>query len=340
MKFRNWGIPYMGSKSKICDALCKIFPKADNFYDLFGGGFSVTHWMMVNRGSHYKHFHYNEIRPGVVKLVEDAIAGNYNYDVFKPQWVSREEFFLRKEEDAYIKICWSFGNNGKNYLFGKDIESYKRSMHNAVVFNEFDAKAREVFGMESFRDVSTITERRLFLRDRCRVLYPDKGPTRLQHLEQLQQLQQLLQLERLQQLEQLERLLQLQQLQQLERLLQLQQLQQLERLQQFTTSSLSYEQVAIGPNSVIYCDIPYRGTVEYDGGFDHDAFYDWAATHSEPVFISEYNVPDKRLVPVWQIAKRSNLSATKLKDGKQIIAQEKLYANTSAIEILNNEWNS
>ena len=31
----QYGIPYMGSKSKICEKVCSIFPKADNFYDLW-----------------------------------------------------------------------------------------------------------------------------------------------------------------------------------------------------------------------------------------------------------------------------------------------------------------
>lgn len=45
----EYGIPYMGSKQSICDELIKIFPTADNFYDLFGGGFSVTHAMLERR---------------------------------------------------------------------------------------------------------------------------------------------------------------------------------------------------------------------------------------------------------------------------------------------------
>jgi len=44
----NFGLPYMGSKSDIIASLAMNFPKADNFYDLFGGGFSVTHFMLKN----------------------------------------------------------------------------------------------------------------------------------------------------------------------------------------------------------------------------------------------------------------------------------------------------
>ena len=40
----------MGSKSGIVTELCRAFPKADNFYDLFGGGFAVSHFMLLHRG--------------------------------------------------------------------------------------------------------------------------------------------------------------------------------------------------------------------------------------------------------------------------------------------------
>ena len=134
----NYGIPYMGSKSKICEKVCALFPRAENFYDLFGGGFSVTHFMVKHRFSHYKKFHFNELRSGMTELIKSAIRGDFNYEKYNPEWVSRERFERDKEEDLFIKIVWSFGNNGKGYLFGKDIEGLKRSMHMAIVFNEFD----------------------------------------------------------------------------------------------------------------------------------------------------------------------------------------------------------
>ena len=47
MKFNKYGLPYQGSKTKIVEHIAKYFPNADHFYDLFGGGFSVTHYMDV-----------------------------------------------------------------------------------------------------------------------------------------------------------------------------------------------------------------------------------------------------------------------------------------------------
>ena len=92
---------------------------------LFGGGFSVSHYMLMHRSKSYKHFHYNELRPGLCELIQGAINGKYNYDIFKPEWITREKFLREKELSAYIKIIWSFSNDGESYIFGKEIENEK-----------------------------------------------------------------------------------------------------------------------------------------------------------------------------------------------------------------------
>ena len=284
----NYGIPYMGSKAKIAASIALNFPKADHFYDLFGGGFSMTHYMVENKAKRYKHFHYNEIKADVVDLVKSAIAGEFNYDVFKPEWISREAFFARKDTDAYVRCLWSFGNNQKCYLFGPDIEPYKRSMHQAIVFDDFDAQAKDVLGFSKWpQTIKSITQRRLYLRQR--VAFKSKGLKR-GDLEQLQQLQQLEQLE------------------------------QLERLNFY---SGDYRQVPILSNSVVYCDIPYKGTADYIGAFNHKEFYDWAMSRDFPVYVSEYNIDDPRFKLVYEVDKRAMLSATK--SNKQM--SEKLYWN-------------
>ena len=65
-----------------------------------------------------------------------------------------------------------------------------------------------------------------------------------------------------------------------------------------TSSVLDYEEVAIPEDSVIYCDIPYKGTdgyVEKDkGGFDYERFYQWCERQTQPVFISSYQMPEDR----------------------------------------------
>ena len=302
----NYGIPYQGSKSKIVADLCRVFPKADHFYDLFGGGFSVTHYMLAHRSKDYGSFHFNEIRPGITTLVSDAIAGKYNYDVFNPKWVSCDEFHAKKDLDPYIKMIWSFGNAGNSYLFGKEIEPHKRSMHNAVVFNDFDDYAKKWLGMDRFAEGYSILQRRLYVRSRGK-LNAMRGD--IQQLEQLERLERLQQLEQLQQLQQLERL---------------ERLEQLERLE---LTSVSYEQVDIKPNSIIYCDIPYDGTADYDGNttFDRAKFLEWADAQTKPVYISEYNISDSRFTCLGSLQKRALRSHNKT----MVTKQERVYVNAS-----------
>lgn len=181
----KYGIPYRGSKTKLIEKIARFFPNADHFYDLFGGGFSVTHYMLMHRRKSFKHFHFNEIRPGICELIQDAIAGKYSYDNFKPPWISRDEFEVKKDSCAYTKIIWSFGNNGKDYIFGQEIENQKRSMHQAIVFDEFDDFMKTRFNLSEWPNSLTITGKRLFLKKLTRTRID------LQQLERLQQLEQL-----------------------------------------------------------------------------------------------------------------------------------------------------
>jgi len=324
----QYGIPYMGSKAGIIASIAMNFPRAKHFYDLFGGGFSVTHYMLKNKANRYQHFHYNEIKSDIVDLIRRAIGGEYSYKRFKPAWISREDFLKKKDTDAYVRVCWSFGNNQKNYMFGRDIESYKKSMHQAVVFGEFDELAKEVLGFDVWPSVAkTIKHRRFYLRQKIefyrntkipKVFYQSLPEKQLQKLERLEPLEQL---QKLQQLEQLERLQQLQQLEQLERL------QKLENssipFQQLNFSSMDYRDVKIEKDSIVYCDIPYKSTSPY-GEFDHEQFFDWAATRPFPVYISEYQIDDSRFKLVYEIDKRPMFKNT---DKITKIKQEKLYWN-------------
>lgn len=303
----KYGIPYMGSKAKIIEELSKLFPKADHFYDLFGGGFSVSHFMLENRANDYKTIIYNEILPGYDVLIRDAIAGKYDYSVFKPEFVTRERFFNEKENNAYVKSIWSFGNDGRTYLFGKEIEKQKESMHNAVIFNKFDNLFVDIFKFDKWPEtVLGPKQKRLYLNKIIRGLL-SKGGAGFERLQRLQSLQQLHQLERLQRLEQL---------------------QSLEQLQQLELTNLSYDEVEIKPNSIIYCDIPYKSTSKYTLEFNYDKFYNWAASQNEPVFISEYNIDDGRFICIKELERvcLKDAAATRKK------VCEKIYVNRAGLE--------
>lgn len=314
----EYGIPYMGSKDRIIDSLALNFPKADHFYDLFGGGFSVTHYMLTHFSKRYKSFHYNELNPLVVDVVKRAINGEFNYDRNKPKWISREEFFEKKDVDGYIKTCWSFGNGGKYYLFSKEIEPYKKAMHQAIVFDEFNEIAEKTLRFTKWpSNVKTFKQRRLYLSQLIDHYRKTKIPVHLHQFLNEDQIKKINSIDNLRRLEHLE------QLQRLERLERLEQLEQLEQLQRLNITNLSYDQVDILPNSIVYCDIPYGGTEDYGNSFNRQKFFDWAASRDFPVFISEYNVEDPRFKLIYSIDKISMLSSDKTVGNKS----ERLYWN-------------
>jgi site-specific DNA-adenine methylase len=298
---KKFGISYMGSKSGIARVICRSLPGAENFYDLFGGGFAITHCMLALHRTKYRRFFFNEIDAGTTELIRRAIRGEFNYDRFKPPFVSREEFHRKKATCAYTRILWSFGNHQRGYLFGDDIEDYKRSLHNAVVFNDFDATARRVIGKDRFDERSTIPQRRFCVRRIVKARNPTKRASELEQLERLERLQQL---ERLQRLEGLS-----------------------DSMLEMT--SLDYREVPIRPNSVVYCDPPYANTrAECVRGFDSAAFWSWAERLEHPAFISEYEAPETFRV-VLSIEKK-----TKVSGGTIPTKNEILFANPAAAKLL------
>ena len=225
----NFGMPYQGSKNRLAKDIIEQMPPAEHFYDLFGGGGAITHCAVLS--GKYKYVHYNEINPLVVKGFEMAINGEFNNE---NRWISREEFYQLKDTDPYVAICFSFGNNLVDYLYGKDIEPIKKALHYARVLNN-----------QSLLDIE------------------------LQRVESYERLK------RLQSLE-----------------------------------SLNYCDVHIEPNSVIYCDIPYKNTKKYcHNEFDYDKFYEWCKGKKN-LFVSEYSMPPE-FIEVWSKKHKSFMSATK-----------------------------
>ena len=73
---------------------------------------------------------------------------------------------------------------------------------------------------------------------------------------------------------------------------------------------MSYDEIEIKPNSIIYCDIPYKNTDTYNKiDFDYERFYVWCKKQKELVFISSYEMPDD-FISVAEFEHRSILSST------------------------------
>lgn len=81
-------------------------------------------------------------------------------------------------------------------------------------------------------------------------------------------------------------------------------LSQVDKLQGVEFWCGSYDSYGMPKKSVIYCDIPYKGTKQYSTSkdFNHDAFYSWCrqtTREGNDVLISEYQAPED-FVCVWQ----------------------------------------
>lgn len=298
-----YGIPYMGSKTKIAIDILRQLPKGNRFVDLFGGGFAMSHAAFLS--GRYREVLYNDYNPLIVDLVKGGLKGKYNYGVFQPKFVTRQEFYNQKEKDGYIKYIWSFGNSGHEYMFSKEIEPLKHMAHDFVVFGRWNnALERIAPNIKQAVKSKNIHDRRM---EFCGFVRRTAKRFDLQQLEQLERLQQK---EKWEQLERLERLQQLEQLTRLEK-------------RAITCTNDSYLDYEYQDGDIVYLDPPYEGTAEYSGGFDHKKFYDWAANRAYQIWFSSYkNISDTRFKMVYAIKLKSTLGA-----GNSAVNYECLYTN-------------
>lgn len=89
---------------------------------------------------------------------------------------------------------------------------------------------------------------------------------------------------------------------------------QISKLQSVRFFSCDYSKMDIPDGSIIYCDIPYKGTKQYHVSrqFDYDRFWQWCLSKKEQghtVFVSEYNAPDE-IECVWSKEITNSLNTT------------------------------
>ena len=178
----RYGIPYKGSKNKIAEKVVAFLPSGERLVDICAGGCAITHAALLS--GKWGSVLANDIDPMPLKLFDDAVHGRLKD---RTEWVSREMFFAMKDTDPYIRYAWSFGNNGREYLYSKELEPYKKALHEMIF-------------------APTPTERRLKYRTVNRLArglmgHSDDATGQLESLERLQSLQRLQSLERLESLE-------------------------------------------------------------------------------------------------------------------------------------------
>lgn len=120
----RYGMPYKGSKNSIAAEIISVLPPAKHFYDIFGGGGAMTHAAALS--GKYQYIHYNELNPLICEGFKRVISGR----IPDPrQWVTRADFTRLKNEDPMIAICWSFGNNLREYLYAVERGPLKKAWH-------------------------------------------------------------------------------------------------------------------------------------------------------------------------------------------------------------------
>jgi len=297
-------IPYMGSKRKIAEELfqkmLEIKPNAKYFFDLFGGGGAMSFFaLQIGLKTHY-----NEKQKGLVDLINYILERSKNkqfgkFGIFPDdfyEFVDREKFSILKDEDSikgqFARICYSFGNNQRTYMFG-DIEELKHLAHDIVVFQD----------KESLKKFNEVTKSNFTLSAKKTINQRRSDFASQINAGERFELQQLRQLERLQQLERLERL---------------------EQFPSFRITNLDFQDVKIETpieETIVYLDPPYRGTMGYLEGALHEEIDSYFLNSPHACFMSEYSAP---FDSVLEIRKESLLNNT---GAERKFVIEKLYWN-------------
>lgn len=300
----------MGGKGKIAEKIIDFLPSGNRLVDLFGGGGAISD--CATYSNKWGSVLYNELNPLVSETFKKAIAGEFNMEKNPPKWVSREDFHRLKNVDGYIKLCWSFGNRGKTYLYSKEAEPFKRAFHMACVFKDFSEFHKFGFYPEPLLS-KTIYGRKLELGKQLKGNAEAKAKYTEWFLEYIDAKN-----ESIQSLESLQRLQNLERLQSLERL---PNLKSMKRLEIKTGSYTEYEQKE---GDVVYCDPPYENTESYSkDGFNHKEFYDWVFSRPYQVFFSSYEISDNRFFKVFSMKKYQLLSVK----GSRKKVNEIIYSN-------------
>ena len=133
MAKKSWGLPYMGSKNSIAKDVVNALPSGERLVDLFAGGCSITDYALKNTNK-FSRFLVNDLNGWSPKAYVKALTGGFNDE---ERWISRKDFFRLKDTDQYVKLCFSFGNNLKTYMYNPELEPYKRALHHIIFWENY-----------------------------------------------------------------------------------------------------------------------------------------------------------------------------------------------------------
>ena len=177
----NLGLPYKGSKNTIAVDLVKCMPRGKKLLDACCGGGAVL--MAAAMSGRWEKVVGNDLNPATIALLDAVLIHKGQIEYEHPPVCTRDDFAnsLQRIEngdfsiqDCVNKYCASFGNDGKTYLYGKQIEEYK-------------------LAAEQMLTADTLDQRRKFYRKFHALINTDdsEDKERLQSLERLERLERL-----------------------------------------------------------------------------------------------------------------------------------------------------
>lgn len=316
----SFGLPYKGSKSSIAKDIVAVLPGGKRLVDLFCGGCAVTDYAM-KKTDKFNRFLINDIDERNPKTYINALNGGFRNE---ERWISRQDFFNLKETDDYVRLCFSFGNNGKTYMYGPQIEPYKRAIHHIVFWNDYGPMQKlcpaVVDCIHDYCDGKGRKEKRLALgyaivdhiKQHNSVEYWQSNPmfkaVKIKWSPERRgvkssDLVENLAIDRIVPPHSQENILCLERLQSLK---------SPGEEAPIVVSTDDYHNYVYHDGDVVYCDPPYANTDKYTVDFDNEVFWQWCRTRDFPVYVSEYHAPED-FVSIWNKEKRrlfndSNLS--------------------------------
>lgn len=312
MAKKSWGLPYMGSKNTIAKYIVETLPKGERLVDLFAGGCAVTDYALKNTNK-FNCYLINDLNGWSPQAYEKALRGGFDDE---ERWISREDFFRLKDSDPYVYMCFSFGNDGRTYMYHKSLEPYKRALHYIVFWEDYkpmeDLCPQVVDIVKEYCKGKDRKGRRLasgyavadHIKQKGSVEYwqsnpmfravkvkwkPERRGMKGNDLNNAS----------------------LDDIAPQPMLVSLESLERLERLQSLETSTMSYSDYVYREGDVVYCDPPYKGTKGYGIEFNGGCFWEWVRTRNYPVYVSEYQAPED-FVSIWAKEKRPLISSTGL----------------------------
>ena len=332
----NYGLPYQGSKNRIAKRLVDALPPAPVLYDVFCGGCAVTHAALLS--GKYSRVVANDINGMIPHAFEKAIRGGFrnedrwiSREEFRRLYLSDPyvamcfSFGNNLHEYCYARELEPYKRALHYAIFWKDTAPWRElcpetadALKKAVESEQDRHKRRIGAGRAIVTALKTglmngsidpaVMDKPIYRTIRKEKtsglgIQPAESVERLKSLETLENDERL---RRLESLERFERLKNLETLQTDESLCRLQSLESSERITDvdvppvLTVTTWDYRALNFERGGIIYCDPPYKSTGQYRtvGTFDFEAFYSWCLHQSNPVFISEYTMPEDLFVPV------------------------------------------